>query len=509
MTSVIAPGPAASVDPPEVGFVGLGTMGEPMAANLARAGTRLTVWNRSDPAAQRLAALGATVATSPHDLVIRSDVVLVMLADDTVLDAVLGRGTDRFASLAGRTLVQMGTTAPDHSAGLERDVRAVGGRYVEAPMSGSRLPAEAGELVSMVAGSKESVALVERLLAPLCSRVVRCGAVPRAMTTKLAVNHFLITMVATLAETTHLAESVDLDLPTFRAVLDSGPMASAVSRAKVAKLATRDLTAHSPVDGVHWIADLIDGMATGAGVATPFLELSASLLAEAEASGRGHQDMAAVVTALEARTRSARPRHPARVWFATASAGFRALVGQLPDDGLDEPALGSWTVRHLLGHTTRAYRTLETYLDADASMQGHRLDGPRDYYTRARALADPEAVAARGVVAGAELGPEPRAAALAIAARVEELVAQAPDHLDVHTPFGSMRLVDYLPTRAFELTVHGADLARATRTPLPSELVTASRDAARLCVEIAEAESLATVVASLTGRPTQPIRSVL
>ena len=89
----------------------------------------------------------------------RAPVVLAMLANGAAIDATLGRGTAGFAPLvAGRTLVHMGTTAPAYSRGLEADVRAAGGRYVEAPVSGSRGPAQAGELVAMLAGSPDAVA---------------------------------------------------------------------------------------------------------------------------------------------------------------------------------------------------------------------------------------------------------------------------------------------------------------------------------------------------------------
>jgi 3-hydroxyisobutyrate dehydrogenase len=99
-----------------VGFVGLGRMGEPMAVNLVRAGTALTVWNRSAPAAQRLAELGARVVPQPAEVFASCDVILAMLANGAVLDEVLGRHDGRFSvPVGGRTLVNMGTVAPEYS----------------------------------------------------------------------------------------------------------------------------------------------------------------------------------------------------------------------------------------------------------------------------------------------------------------------------------------------------------------------------------------------------------
>lgn len=126
-----------------VGFIGLGVMGRPMALRLASAGTPLVVWNRTPERAEPLRAAGAEVAADPAEVFARAEVVLLMLADEAAVDAVLGRGTPALAArVAGRTVVHMGTTSPEYSHAVEADVRAAGGRYVEAPVSGSRVPAE-------------------------------------------------------------------------------------------------------------------------------------------------------------------------------------------------------------------------------------------------------------------------------------------------------------------------------------------------------------------------------
>ena len=106
----------------------------------------------------------------------------------------------------------MSTTAPDYSRGLEADIVGAGGRYVEAPVSGSRVPAEQGALVGMLAGDPAAVAEVEPLLRPMCERSFVCGAVPQALRMKLAVNLFLITTVTGLAEAVHSAERHGIDL---------------------------------------------------------------------------------------------------------------------------------------------------------------------------------------------------------------------------------------------------------------------------------------------------------
>jgi 3-hydroxyisobutyrate dehydrogenase len=286
-----------------VGFLGLGLMGEPMAANLLRAGTSLVVWNRTAAKAEPFRSAGAAVAGSVAEVFARAPVVLAMLADGAAIDATLGRGTSGFGPLvAGRTLVHMGTTAPAYSRGLEVDVRAAGGRYVEAPVSGSRGPAQAGELVAMLAGSPDAVASVRPLLAPLCRQTVDCGPVPSALTMKLAVNLYLITTVTGLAEAAHFAAVHGLDMDTFRAVLDAGPMASTVSRGKLAKLLAGDLSPQAAAADVLMNNELVAAAARAAGMASPALDVSHALFGEAVARGHGAEDMIAVIRALEART---------------------------------------------------------------------------------------------------------------------------------------------------------------------------------------------------------------
>nr|WP_278247751.1 NAD-binding protein [Intrasporangium flavum] len=124
---------------------------------------------------------------------------------------------------------------------------------------------------------------------------------PNGLGTKLAVNLYLCTMVAGLAEAHHLAAAMGLDLAAFRRALDLGPMASAVSTIKLAKLADRDFEAQAAVRDVHTNTRLVAEAARAVGAASPLLDVTRELFRETEASGAGALDMAAVVTALEAR----------------------------------------------------------------------------------------------------------------------------------------------------------------------------------------------------------------
>ncbi|MGI5460286.1 NAD(P)-dependent oxidoreductase [Streptomyces sp. CA-249302] len=286
-----------------VGFIGLGVMGQPMAINLARAGTPLVVWNRTAERCAPLRAAGAEVAASAAEVFERADVVFLMLADEQAIDAVLGRGTpDLAARVAGRVVVHMGTTSPEYSDGLQDAVRSAGGGYVEAPVSGSRVPAEQGQLVAMLAGDDEAVETVRPLLAPMCREAFACGPVPDALLMKLSVNLFLITQVTGLTEAFHFADRHGLDRRLFLDVLDAGPMASAVSRMKAPKLLDRDFTVQAGAADVLKNNRLIAEAARRAGLASPLLDICHALFGETVAHGYGHEDMVAVLHALEMRT---------------------------------------------------------------------------------------------------------------------------------------------------------------------------------------------------------------
>ena len=285
-----------------MGFIGLGTMGEPMAMNLARAGVKLLVWNRSGAKCARLGAAGAAIAADLDELFAQCQTSVLMLADGAAIDAVLDRFGTAFATrVHGQLIVNMGTVPPAYSAALAAEIAAAGGRYVEAPVSGSRTPAEAGQLVAMVAGESEEVATVRALVGPMCRTSFACGPVPGALAMKLAVNTFLITMVTGLAEAAHFADRHGLDLGQFVAVLDAGPMASDVSRIKGAKLLAQDFSRQAGIADVLKNNRLVIDAAREANAASPLMDACLALYGETEAMGLAGDDMVAVIRAFERR----------------------------------------------------------------------------------------------------------------------------------------------------------------------------------------------------------------
>lgn len=278
-------------------------MGEPMALNLARHHPGLAVWNRTPDKAQALRAAGAQVMPDPASLFACSGIVILMLATEAAMDEVLARGTPGFAErVKGRIVVHMGTTTPAYSARLGAAIRGAGGRYVEAPVSGSRKPAQEAQLVAMTAGDADAVEAVRPLLLAMCREAFHCGEVPAALQMKLAVNLYLITTVAGLTEAFHMAQRGGLDVNLLRTILDSGPMASSVSRMKLEKLVAGDFAVQASIADVLKNNRLVAGEARRLGVATPMLDTSHALFARTLELGHPGLDMIGVLKAIEERT---------------------------------------------------------------------------------------------------------------------------------------------------------------------------------------------------------------
>lgn len=286
-----------------VGFIGLGLMGEPMALNVLRAGIPLIVWNRSAGKTALLERAGATVANGPADVFERCGVTILMLRNEEATDFVLARHAAGFGSrVSGRTIVNMATPSPGYSTALEAEILAHDGHYLEAPVSGSRKPAEAGQLVAMLAGAPETIARARPTLNRMCRTLVDCGSTPNALIMKFAVNLFMICMVTGLAEATHFAQCHGIDLAKFVAVLDASPMASDVSRVKAAKLAAHDYAAQATIPNVLENISLIAEAARAGRTASPLLDLCHALYTEAAAVHRSDVDMIGVIRAIERRS---------------------------------------------------------------------------------------------------------------------------------------------------------------------------------------------------------------
>jgi uncharacterized protein (TIGR03083 family) len=190
--------------------------------------------------------------------------------------------------------------------------------------------------------------------------------------------------------------------------------------------------------------------------------------------------------------------------YGAAAAGFAELVGRIPPDRWAGPGLGEWDLRALVGHTARSLVTVITYLDMPADQVD--IASAEQYYLVAAqvAAADGAGVLERGRRAGADLGEDPAAAVDALVGAATAKLNGRGDELIAVLGGAGMRLSDYLPTRVFELAVHGLDIAAATGLDfvLPTEVAaTATGLGAGIAVAMGHGE---TVLRALTGRGRLP-----
>lgn len=196
---------------------------------------------------------------------------------------------------------------------------------------------------------------------------------------------------------------------------------------------------------------------------------------------------------------------PPRTVFLDAAATVADLVDRVPPDAWDGPGLGVWDLRALVGHTGRALTTVATYLGQRAPAV--EIATSEAYYAAVRAAAaraGAAAVAERGRAAGAALGADPAAAFRALVDDAAAVLGGTADDDVVPTVAGGMRVGAYLPTRTFELAVHGADVAAATGLPVafgPAVLAEAAALGARVAVALGDGPAL---LAALTGRAALP-----
>jgi glyoxylate/succinic semialdehyde reductase len=209
-----------------IGFVGLGIMGYAMAFNLLKAGYSLTVWNRSPDKCDDLAAGGAAVANTPADVVKNSDIIIAMLSDrEACVEVALGDDGIAGAMTPGKGYVDVSTVDAATAIRVATAVRSNGGLYLEAPVSGSKGPAEQGQLVFLTGGDEELFTASAPLLDVMGKASFFLGEAGAGARMKLVVNMVMGSMMAALAEGLTLAESSGLDKKDVVDVLNLGAMA--------------------------------------------------------------------------------------------------------------------------------------------------------------------------------------------------------------------------------------------------------------------------------------------
>ncbi|WYZ38009.1 hypothetical protein EsH8_II_001515 [Colletotrichum jinshuiense] len=282
-----------------VGFLGLGVMGTPMALNLTRK-FPVTVWNRSSSKYPTLTQAGAKVGESPSKVAEQSDILFTMLFDGAALTSILDN--DFKAALRGKTLINTSSVTVDVSKFVAEQVHEAGGSFIEMPVSGSKIPAEQGRLVGLMAGDPAVADRIRPYIEPLTAAAVYCGPIGFGLKTKYAVNLYLNSMTAGLAESFSLAQAQGLNLESFGQVLNAGPMASAYSKIKVAKIVNGDWSPQAAVKDCYNSTQLIVEAARQANVRAPFAELCGSVYGEAKETGLSEEDMIAVYKVFQSKS---------------------------------------------------------------------------------------------------------------------------------------------------------------------------------------------------------------
>jgi 3-hydroxyisobutyrate dehydrogenase len=288
---------ANETDVTTVAVVGVGTMGSGMAANLRKAGLTTIVWDRSPSAAAPLAELGATVAATVTDAVRSADVVITMVPDrDAVTSVAFDQGM--LAALpAGAIWVQMGTIGVDATDGLAALAasRRPDVTFVDAPVSGSKGPAERGELIVLASGPREVVDRLAPVFAAVGRRTIWMGAAGRGTRLKLVLNTWVAFLMEGLAETVALGDELGITHAELAAALDGGPLAAPQAIAKLQKIDARD---YDPEFALGWALKDVH-LALESADRLPALAAIGQQWQHAVAEGYGGLDISAARLALE------------------------------------------------------------------------------------------------------------------------------------------------------------------------------------------------------------------
>lgn len=270
----------------DVGFIGLGAMGQPMAANIASAGHRVHAWNRSPVTPPE----GVDLLPSPAAVAAASDATMVMVSDEQAVRAVLfgGKGWAEGAP-TGALLVQSSTISPDATRDIAQRCTERGLRFVDAPVSGSVAPARDGALTVLAGGAAADLAAVEPLFGAIAKAVVRCGEVGSGSAVKLAVNAALVTAMAGAAEALTWLVDAEPDL----SIATVAPVFERVSPL-VAKRAEA-LVGDAPIGGfpLAHVAKDMDLVVEAMAPAT-VLEAVRDMAREAAAGGLAARDLSAL-----------------------------------------------------------------------------------------------------------------------------------------------------------------------------------------------------------------------
>jgi 2-hydroxy-3-oxopropionate reductase len=279
----------------QYGFIGLGIMGTAMARNLVTAGYPVTVWNRNPAKTRELADIGATVAHSPAEVAAICDITFAMLADPAAARAVCFGEDGVFAGItAGKGYVDFSTVDAETSREIAAAITAQGGRYLEAPVSGSKKPAEDGALIILTAGDRslfdESLPCLEKL----GKKLLYLGEVGNGARMKIVINMIMGGMMAAFCEGLALGEKAELNRADILDILDSGALANPMFRLKGAGILAGNYATAFPLKHMQKDLRLAIDLGDRLNQPLPFAATVNEQYKEARKEGYGDEDFSAL-----------------------------------------------------------------------------------------------------------------------------------------------------------------------------------------------------------------------
>ena len=277
-----------------VAILGTGNMGAPLARNLASAGLETRAFNRTAERAQPLAEHGVTVAGSAAEAVEGADVVVTMLSDGPAVEAM----TDGLTFGDGAVWAQMSTVGIEAGERLVARAAEAGAAFVDAPVLGTKAPAEQGKLIVLASGPPEARERCAPVFDAVGAKTVALGDEPGAGTRmKLVLNTWLLALVEGLAESVALAERLGVDPAAFLEIIDGGPLGPPYAKMKGTMMIERSYEPSFPLALAAKDAGLALDAAAASGLELPALRAIRAQLEKAVERGHGDADMAAAVEA--------------------------------------------------------------------------------------------------------------------------------------------------------------------------------------------------------------------
>jgi 3-hydroxyisobutyrate dehydrogenase len=277
-----------------IAFLGTGTMGAPMARHVAGAGHDVAAWNRSRERAEPLAQHGISVAGTPEAAVAGAEIVVTMLSDGDAVEAV----TRDLPFPEGAIWAQMSTVGVEATGRLLERAAQAGVPLVDAPVLGTKAPAEQGKLTVLASGDPAARERCAPVFDAVGARTVDLGDEPGASTRmKLVLNAWLVSLVEGLAESVALAEGLGVDPAGFLEIIDGGPLGPPYAKMKGTMMIERSYEPSFSLALAAKDARLALEAAAASGLELPALEAIRAQLEKAVEQGHGDADMAAAVEA--------------------------------------------------------------------------------------------------------------------------------------------------------------------------------------------------------------------